>query len=186
MEHSARSPEENEALRLFMRRVWCEDVQPLLQGARAAERRTAARVTGKAAAAAGLFVDGVFGLKGKPFTRFATVVGASLGAMLPDVWDWEWFRESATTEQRDAVASQVKRRAAELPEADALALFELAPSATREELKHAWREIARSWHPDRASHDAQREEFRLRFVAFNAAYERLESAYEKGTLPIKE
>jgi hypothetical protein len=69
-------------------------------------------------------VDGLLGLKGKPFGRFMTVMGSSLGALLPDVWDWEWLRESAAPAEREVVQEQVCRAAAELPEADALALFD--------------------------------------------------------------
>ncbi len=176
-------PADNEAFRRFLRRVWRDDVAPLLRDARAAQRTRAARVTGKAAAATGLLVDGVLGLKGKPFTRFLTVMGTSLGAMLPDVWDWEWLRDAATPDERQAAAEQVERRAAGLPEADALALFELPATASREDLKHAWREVSLRWHPDKAPDAAARDEYHVRFVAYQAAYERLSRAYDEGRLP---
>jgi hypothetical protein len=177
---------ENEAFRRFLRRVWREDVTPLLRDQRAAQRRKSARVAGKFAAATGLVVDGVFGLKGKPFTRFMTVMGSSLGALLPDVWDWQWLSEFAAPAEREVVAEQVCRRAAELPEAEALALFDLAPTATRAELKQAWRSILQRWHPDKAPDETRRPEFHVRFLAYNAAYERLCRAYEDGRLPIEE
>lgn len=179
----ARRALDNEAFRRFLRRVWREDVSPLLRGCRAAQREKSARVAGKAAAATGLFVDSVFHLKGKPFTRFMTVVGSRLGALLPDVWDWKWLRDSANAAQRKVVAEQVRRRAAELPEAGALALFGLSPSAPREQLKGAWRDVLQHWHPDKAPDDRQRAEYHVRFLAYKAAYERLCRAYDDGRLP---
>jgi hypothetical protein len=182
---ATRAPD-NDAFRRFLRRTWREDVGPLLRDRREAQRRKSARVTGKTAAAAGLFIDGVLGLKGKPFARFLTVVGSSLGAMLPDVWDWEWLRDSATPDEREVIAEHVARRAEALPEADALELFGLPPTATRDELKAAWRETARRWHPDKAPDDARRAEYHVRFLAYTAAYERLGRAYDEGRLPQKE
>ena len=120
---SPRASGENEAFRRFLRRVWRDDVAPLLHDHRAAQRKKTARVGGKLAAASGLFVDGLLGLKGKPFTRFMTVMGSSLGAMLPDVWDWQWLREIADGAEREIAAAAVERHAAALPEAAALALF---------------------------------------------------------------
>ncbi len=180
---AAASNKSDRALRAFLRRVWKHDVAPLLRDKRAEQRRRSARTGGKLAASAGLLVDSVFRLRGRPFTRFMTVMGASLGAMLPDVWDWKWLRESASDAERDAVADQVRRRVEQLPEADALALFDLPPTATREQLQGAWRTVARRWHPDKAPDDAARREYHLRFVTFGTAYERLEQAYDAGRLP---
>lgn len=177
-------PGDSAAFRRFLRRVWQEDVARLVDDRRAAQRTKSARVAGKAAAATGLFVDALLGLRGKPFTRFMTVMGTSVGAMLPDVWDWKWLRESATPAQRDAVAEDVRRRAAALPEADALELFELAPTATRDELKRAWREVLQHWHPDKAPDETTRAEYHLRFLAYKTAYERLAQAYDEGRLPM--
>jgi hypothetical protein len=173
----------DEAFRGFLRRVWREDVSPLLRDRYAARRAKSARVAGKVAAATGLLVDGVLGLKGRPFTRFMTVMGASLGALLPDAWDWQWLRERADDADREVVAEQVQRRAARLPEADALALFGLDPTASREELKHAWREILQRWHPDKAPDDRRRAEYHVRFLAYKAIYENLCRAYDEGRLP---
>lgn len=176
---------DNEAFRRFLRRVWREDVTPLLRDQRAAQRKKAARTAGKLAAATGLFVDSVLGLKGKPFARFMTVMGSSLGAMLPDVWDWEWLRTTAAPAQREVVAEQVRRRAAELPELSALELFALPRTAGRDELKHAWRAVLHRWHPDKARSSAARAEYHLRFLAYKTAYERLCRAYDEGRLPIE-
>lgn len=180
------APADNLAFRRFLRRVWEHDIAPLLRDRRAGQRRKSARVAGKMAAAAGLLVDGVFGLKGKPFTRFMTVMGASLGALLPDVWDWEWLRERADAVEREVVAEQVRARAAELPEADALELFDLPPAASRDELKHAWRQLLQRWHPDKAPDECRRAEYQVRFLAYKTAYERLCAAYDAGRLPCVE
>jgi len=177
---------EPEALREFLQRVWRNDVAPLLRGERAEQRAKSARVAGKAAAVAGLLVDGVLRLKGRPFTRFMTVVGSSFGALLPDMWDWNWLRSSATPVQRRFVAEQIERRARELPEIAALAMFGLSPSAGRDELKTAWRAVLQRWHPDKARDERQRREYHVRFLAYRTAYERLCAAYDTGRLPRNE
>src|SRR2546428_823029 len=82
----------------------------------------------------------------RPLTRLMTVIGASAGAMLPDVWDWKWFRDAPPAARRVA-KQQIRRRAAELPEAEALELFGLSPAASADELKTAWRQIAKRYHP---------------------------------------
>jgi hypothetical protein len=174
---------DNAAFRRFLRRVWREDVTSLLRDRRAEQRKKTARTAGKFAAATGLFVDSVLGLNGKPFARFMTVMGTRLGALLPDVWDWEWLRESAAPAEREVVAEQVQRRAAELPETDALELFDLPPTATREELKHAWRAVLQRWHPDKARSPAARAEHHVHFLAYKTAYERLCQAFDEGRLP---
>lgn len=171
------------ALGKFLRRVWRSDVEPLLRGKRAAQRRKSARVGGKVAATGGLVLDTLFRLRGRPFTRAMSVMGSSFGALLPDVWDWGWLRSSATREQRKVVADQIKRRAAELPEADALALFDLPATASQEQLKQAWRTVSQRWHPDKAPSEAERPEHHVRFVTYQAAYERLCQAYDEGRLP---
>ena len=176
-------PPENDALRRFLRQVWQEDVVPKLRDHRAAQRAKTARAGGKAAAAAGLLVDTLFRLKGKPFTRALTVMGSSLGAMLPDVWDWKWLRDNADEREREVVREQVRRRAAQLPEADALALFGLSPEADRREFRKAWRAVLLRCHPDKAPDEASQAEYHVRFLAFKAAHERLARAYDEGRLP---
>jgi hypothetical protein len=179
------SKRSDEALRRFLRRVWRTDVQPLLRGKYASQRRKSARMGGKVAATGGLVLDSLFRLRGRPFTRAMSVMGSSLGAMLPDVWDWKWLRSSADKEDRKVVADQVKRRAAQLSEAEALSWFGLAPTASHEQLKHAWRIVSQRWHPDKAPDAGRRREYQIRFVAYQAAYERLCRAYEEGRLPAK-
>ena len=180
---AATSPPDSDAFRRFLRRVWKSDITPLLKGRRAAQRRKTARVAGKIAATTGLVADSLLRLKGKPFTRFMTVMGTTVGAILPDAWDWKWLRESANQRQRQVVSEQVERRAAELPLKEALALFHLTPAASHSQLKHAWREFSTRWHPDKAADQRRRVEYHVRFVACQAAYERLCQAYDEGELP---
>ncbi len=173
----------DDPLRAFLQRVWREDVTPLLRGNRADQRAKSARATGKAAAAAGLFFDTLLKLRGRPFTRALTVLGSSVGAMLPDAWDWKWLRDTADDRTRAAVAEQMRRRAAELPDREALQLFGLRADATLDDLKTVWRAISRRWHPDHAPDEQTRAEHHLRFVTYRAAYERLRDAYDAGRLP---
>lgn len=179
---STPSPD-NQAFRRFIRRVWDVDVAPKLRGERPDQRAKSARIAGKAAAATGLAVDSLLGLKGKPFARFMTVMGSSLGAMLPDLWDWRWLRDQANDRQRRVVEEQVRQRAAQLPEREALALFELDTQATHDEFRAAWRRISKRWHPDKAPDDATRREFHVRFITYQAARETIEQAYTDGRLP---
>lgn len=173
----------SDTFRQFIRRVWRDDVTPLLRD-RLDQRRKAARVTGRIAAGTGLAIDALFRLRGRPFTRFMTVVGSSFGAMLPDVFDWSWLR-SADAEAQRTVADAARRRAAGLSDAEALRLFELSPGASADELKRAWHAVAHRWHPDRAPDEGARVEHHVRFVSYQAAYERLRAAYESGRLPAR-
>jgi len=180
----AKSADRSEAaLRRFLQRVWREDVAPLLRDRHARQRAKTAKLGGKAAAAGGLLVDSLLRLKGRPFTRAMTVLGASFGAMLPDVWTWRWLRRRADERQRRVVRERVQQRAATLDEVEALALFGLTPAASFEDLKRAWRITARRWHPDAAADAAARAEHQVRFIAYQSAYERLEAAYAAGRLP---
>lgn len=178
----ARGSRGREALSRFIRRVWREDVAPLLRDEYARQRRAAARLAAKGAAAAGAVLDGMLRRRGAPLSRFLTVLGASLGALLPDVWRWSWLR-SAPTAARRRVDECVQRRAGELSDREALELFDLPTSATREQLRRSWRAAAQRWHPDRAPDDRRRTEYQLRFVAYRAAYDRLVRSYDAGRLP---
>jgi hypothetical protein len=171
------------AFREFLRRVWTEDIRPLLDDRRAAQRRSTARTGAKYAGATGAFLDGVFNLRGKPFARMFTVWGGSFGALLPDAWDWKWLRDDATESQREAVRERIEQRAATLPETDALALFGLTPAATRDDLKVAWREFLLHGHPDKAPTPAQRDEYTIRFLTCKSAFELLCRAYDEQRLP---
>jgi len=180
---AATGPDQNEALRRFLHRVWQQDIRPLLRGKYAEQRRRGARLAGSLAAGAGLLLDSLLRLRGRPFTRAFTVLGSTFGALLPDVWDWEWLRRGASAQEKDMVSQQVRRRAAELDLPQALALFNLMPTASRDQLRHAWREFSQRWHPDKAPDELSRAEYHVRFVTYQAAYERLISAYDAGQLP---
>lgn len=168
----AESDRADQPMQAFLRRVWREDVQPLLRGRHASQRASAARYLGKAAGLGGGLVDKALGTRGRPFTRFLTVLGSTFGALLPDVWDWEWLR-GADARQRRHVEEQVSRRAAELQESEALLLLGLRPDATSTEARERWRELARRWHPDKATEDAQRAEHQVRFIAYRQGYDAL-------------
>jgi hypothetical protein len=176
-------PQESEAFRRFLQRTWQSDIAPLLRGRLAAQRRVAARTGGKAGAAAGMALDRLLGLRGKPFTRALTVFGGSTGALLPDVWDWSWLRSMASAADRAAVHEHISRQAGHLSVAEALALFDLPATATLAEVKSAWRTAALRWHPDRAHGTDEQAEYHLRFVTYQAAYERLVLAFESGGDP---
>lgn len=175
-------PHESEPFRRFLQRVWQADVQPLLRDHRAAQRHQSARVGGRVAAAGGLFVDALLGLRGRPFTRALTVLGARVGALLPDVWDWQIFR-SATPEQRATIAARVEDRAGTLEDREALELLGLTEEATPEDLRSAWHAASRRWHPDKAPDESQRQEYHVRFLIYKGAYERLRTAHAEGRLP---
>jgi hypothetical protein len=180
---AATGPDQNEALRRFLQRVWQQDIRPLLRGKYAEQRRYGARIAGSLAAGAGLLLDSLLRLRGRPFTRALTVLGSTFGALLPDVWDWQWLRCRAGAQEEEMVSRQVLRRAAGLDLVEALALFNLTPTASRHQLRHAWREVSQRWHPDKAPDGPSRREYHLRFVTYQAAYQRLLSAYDAGQLP---
>ena len=169
----------------FFQRVWREHVAPTLRDRQAGTRRKTARAGGMIAAATGGMLDGLFRLRGRPFTRSLTIVGTQLGAILPDAWDWNWWHELTDDAARETVRGAVAAQAESLPDADALALFDLTPAADHNALRQAWRAASQRWHPDKAPDDRQRQEYHLRFVAYQAAYERLHAAYEEGRLPIR-
>ncbi|MCX5889589.1 MAG: J domain-containing protein [Deltaproteobacteria bacterium] len=55
---------------------------------------------------------------------------------------------------------------------EARALLDLAPKASRKEIRSAYRRAARRWHPDRAP-ASEEAEFRGRMQQVNLAYQRL-------------
>jgi len=170
------------AFQQFLRRVWRQDVAPLLRGRRAEQRARLARLGGAVAGATGRAIDSLLRLRGRPFARAMTVMGSRLGAIIPDAWDWQWLRRARAGVRRLA-EHQARRRAEALDDAEALRLFDLPPTATHDEFRRAWHDISRRWHPDLAKDEAQRCEYHLRFVAYQAARRRLEEAYESGRLP---
>ena len=62
---------------------------------------------------------------------------------------------------------------------DFLAL-DLKPGANFDEVKHAYRELAKVWHPDRFGNDAKlKERANTKLGEINAAYERLKNHFGK-------
>lgn len=172
----------DEAFTRFVRRMWTRDIAPLLRGRRAKQRRTTARVGGTIAGLTGTALDKLFGLRGRPFARALTVVGSTVGAILPDAWDWNWLMRSATPTQRSAAFDALRDGAAALPHREALELLGLKPGANADELHRAWRALAAQWHPDKARDPEQRAVHTARFVAYQAAYDALVAALDRGEL----
>lgn len=180
---AATSRKSETALRGFFERVWRDDVRPLLAGRQNATRRRLASWGGQTAAATGALLDGAFRLRGRPFTRSLTVLGATLGALLPDAWDWNWWKSELDPQTRARVSQRIRSAAEQLSEDAALALLDLDPDASAEQLRSAWRAAALRWHPDKAPSVEQQREYQLRFMAYQAAYRRLQAAYAAGDLP---
>jgi hypothetical protein len=170
------------AFRQFLSRVWLEDVAPLLRDHPRA-RGVAARMGGLAGAAAGLLLDSALGLRGRPFARGLTILGATGGALLPDAWTRRPRSERGKDVERVGPPPRVRLQR-DAWEREALALFGLLPTATREQLRSAWHRVSLQWHPDRAASAAARMEHHVRFLLYRATYERLVQAYEGGRLPL--
>ena len=47
----------------------------------------------------------------------------------------------------------------------------ISPAASPEEIRHAYRELARRWHPDQFTDEAQKAEAQEKLIAINSAYE---------------
>ncbi|MDX2200980.1 MAG: J domain-containing protein [Phycisphaerae bacterium] len=165
----------DQAFQQFLQRVWRDDVRPLLAASHPQTRAASARGVAKAGAAFGLLLDGALRLRGKPFTRALTTFGGQIGAMLPDAFDWRWFG-TAPRESREQVAERLVHQASALELAEACALLGVSIDVGDDDLRRAWHEAAARWHPDRATNEQERDEFHLRFVALQAAYERIRAA----------
>ena len=64
---------------------------------------------------------------------------------------------------------------------DSYRVLDLDAGATDEEVKNAWRDLSKVWHPDRFAHDRavqQRAEEKLK--AINEAYEQIRAERERG------
>lgn len=168
----------------FLQRVWRKDVRPRLADDQRRARTKSARIAGTAAGMSGLALDKLFRLRGKPFTRAFTVLGAGLGALLPDALDWNFLARRDHAAVREATENAARSQAEQLADREALALFNLPPTANREQLRAAWHQNSQRWHPDRARSPAQKCEFHVRFVAYEAAYRRLKEAFETSRLPL--
>ncbi|HLX59847.1 MAG TPA: J domain-containing protein [Planctomycetota bacterium] len=61
-----------------------------------------------------------------------------------------------------------------------LRALDLKPGVNFDQIKHAYRELAKVWHPDRFGDDAKlRERANTKLGEINAAYERLKNHFEK-------
>lgn len=170
----------DEALRRLLQQVWRDHVGPQLTGRFAAQRRAGARWGARVAGASGRFVDSLLNLRGRPFARALGVLGMQAGALIPDAWDWSWWRRSADRPARAAAARAVRQHLRQAERAAALACLGLPEDATAEQVRTRWRELAHRWHPDRAPSDEQRREHQLRFIAYRAAVDRLRTLEAGG------
>ncbi|MGE3180855.1 MAG: J domain-containing protein [Phycisphaerae bacterium] len=161
------------AYREFLNRVWRKDIFPLIASSDPLGRRKFAVRGAQVAAAAGMTVDKVLGLRGRPFTRAFTVVGGTLGAVTPDLWDWNWVRAVSRSIKEEVVQEKLDRGVRDLKVDEALAVFGLEKGASREEITRAWRVLAKKWHPDHAPDDSARLEYAMRFKTYSAIYEQL-------------
>ena len=58
--------------------------------------------------------------------------------------------------------------------------LDLKPGANFDEVKHAYRELAKVWHPDRFGNDAKlKDRANIKLGEINAAYERLKNHFGK-------
>jgi|ERR1043165_3138081 DnaJ-domain-containing protein 1 len=102
-----------------------------------------------------------------------------------------FFRRSAMRKIGRAVgrgridAARAPREAPQLPaKAESvvsrdLRALDLKPGASYEEIKNAYRELAKVWHPDRFGNDAKlRERANAKLGEINAAYERLKDHFQ--------
>jgi hypothetical protein len=169
------TPPSNDPMQRFYARVWRENVVPHLKDRHAEQRRRTAAAGTRVASATGRALDSLLKLRGKPFQRSMTVLGARLGALLPDVWDWRWFREEASPETRRAVKEAVAREARYGSVEEACGLLGVRWPPSEEVLQEAWRRVAYECHPDRARSAEERHERELRFVACQAAYEAIKA-----------
>ncbi len=167
-----------------LRQTWQEDVLPLLK-----DRSMVARV-GRAGllAAFGAIVGEVADLAcqwyfRKKFgfgARLGGVIGATAGAFSPEIINWAAAYNELDEGQREFVDDRIRMRVVARELIELLGYFELAPTASLNELKRAYKQKVLAFHPDRnKSSDAH-----VKMVAINAARERLLAAYASGLLPL--
>lgn len=98
----------------------------------------------------------------------------------PNRWGSEWTGESQgsggdrrrRTDGNERRRSTGERRSATGSEAEALSVLELEPGATASEIKKAWRDLCRVWHPDRFGHDERmRVKATAKLATINNAYD---------------
>lgn len=65
-----------------------------------------------------------------------------------------------------------------------LATLDLAPGASREDVKLAWRDLVKIWHPDRFAGEPRiQQRCHEKLKQINHAYEQLERAFDAGVQP---
>jgi Sec-independent protein translocase protein TatA len=84
---------------------------------------------------------------------------------------------------RRAAAAEAER-AAQLQRTRLLAVLDLPPGASAEQIRQSWRDLAKVWHPDRFAHDpALQARATTRLAAINAAYEELQRSEPSRSAP---
>ncbi len=167
-----------------LRQTWSEDLLPLLQ------HRTISARFGRAGifAAIGAVVGEVADLACQAYFKkklgFGAILGgaagAAAGAFSPEIMDWAAAYERLDPEQRDSVDDRIRERIVHQDLIEQLSYFDLPPNASLDEFRKSWKRKASQLHPDRnKAPDAH-----VRFVAINAAHERLAEAYARGDLPL--
>lgn len=71
-------------------------------------------------------------------------------------------------------------------EESAYVVLGVSPAATQDELKKAYKVLAKKWHPDRAKTDKEKEAFRLKFVAIGNAYDKVKDEEKRQLYDIME
>lgn len=110
--------------------------------------------------------------------QFGKSVGDVAGSFREGARHGESGRGTAACEgdsTRERAGDGADDTAAATERARLLAVLELPPGASAEQIRQAWRELAKVWHPDRFGHDpALQARATSRLTAINAAYEQLQ------------
>jgi len=110
--------------------------------------------------------------------QFGKSVGDVAGSFREGARHGEVGRGTHAREGESASDQTVPRpddTAASNERARLLAVLELPPDASAEQIQKAWRELAKVWHPDRFGHDpALQARATSRLAAINAAYAQLQ------------
>lgn len=167
-----------------LRQSWLEDLLPLLQDRSMSTRVGRAGLFAVIGAVVGEVADVACQAYFKKKLGFGAILGgaagAAAGAFTPEIMDWAAAYERLDEGQREYVDERVRERVASQELIEQLSYFDLSPTATADELRKAWKRKAAELHPDRnKASDAH-----VRFVALNAAHERLRDAYASGQLPL--